>query len=127
MKIFYIKNKEFGLHTRTENKKFYLIGSYLESDIQSDEISCQEIITYVEEVKSGKRKEWQGSGNAHILLLKSDFAYIQNMYLDDPVEEVTCNIEAFEKAIRGWLTFITDKSMTHMEVDLGDVKEVEFY
>ncbi|MDF2378598.1 MAG: hypothetical protein P1V18_00030 [Candidatus Gracilibacteria bacterium] len=127
MKIFYIKNKEFGLHTRTEDQKFYLIGSYLESDIQGDEISCQEIITYLEEVKSGKREEFDTDGNAHILTINNKAAYIQNMYTDDPVEEVTCNIEAFEKAIRGWLTFITDRSMTHMEVDLGDVKEVEFY
>ncbi|MDF2378594.1 MAG: hypothetical protein P1V18_00010, partial [Candidatus Gracilibacteria bacterium] len=81
----------------------------------------------LEEVLSGKREEFDTDGNAHILTINNKAAYIQNMYTDDPVEEVTCNIEAFEKAIRGWLTFITDKSKMHMEVDLGDVKEVEFY
>ncbi|MDF2378595.1 MAG: hypothetical protein P1V18_00015, partial [Candidatus Gracilibacteria bacterium] len=64
MKIFYTRNEERRLQTRTENKKFYLIGTYLDTDIQGDDKSCQEIIMYLEEVLSGKREEFDTDGNA---------------------------------------------------------------
>ena len=63
-----------------------LIAAYLEQDVQQDLHFCQELLGVVDEVKGGRRGEWEATGNAHTVTIQPGVVVIRNEW-DDSLGE----------------------------------------
>jgi hypothetical protein len=85
------------------------LGWFLEQDVQSDTGSGREIIGLIDEVRSGNLVRWEGTGNAHTLVLTPELASIVNNYSDPPAG-CELPIEDLKTALIDWIAFIEGSS-----------------
>lgn len=78
-----------------------LIGSYLEQDVQNSRATCDELKTILNEVSTGTRDEWEGTGNAHTLTIHRDGVTIDNIW-DDSLGTANMSIELFRSCVEEW-------------------------
>jgi uncharacterized protein YacL (UPF0231 family) len=86
-----------------------LISAYLEQDVQSNEAYCQEMTTLIDEVASGNRDCWSGTGNAHTVTVRPGEVSIKNEY-DDSFGNAKISLDVFRKCIDVWKNCISSES-----------------
>lgn len=82
-----------------------VLGWFLEQDVQNDIAWGRELISIVDNVVTGKRSTWQGTGNAHTLTLTPGEAHIENEYTQD-VRPCSISPDTFKQVLTDWIDFI---------------------
>ena len=78
-----------------------LIGAYLEQDLQGDQAACQQMTAVLDEVSSGRRARWSGTGNAHTVNIQDHEVLIINEY-DDSLGPAKIPLNVFRQCIEAW-------------------------
>lgn len=78
-----------------------VLGWYLEQDVQSSPATCDELLHVCEEIVEGRRRDWQGSGNAHTVTIADSHVTIENEF-SDSTELCEVSIEDFKTAVLAW-------------------------
>ena len=84
-----------------------VLGWFLEQDVQSSISWCRELIELIEHIESGRESHWEGTGNAHTLILTGNGVRIENEYVDPP-QSCALSLHAFKRAVKEWLKFIQE-------------------
>ncbi len=85
------------------------IAAYLEQDVQSDVAYCREMTALIDEVTSGKRDRWSGTGNAHTVTLRPGEVSITNEF-DDSLGSAKIPLDVFRKCIDVWKDCISSET-----------------
>jgi uncharacterized protein YacL (UPF0231 family) len=81
-----------------------LLGWYLEQEVQSSRATCAALQSECDAVLSGKKSEWQGTGNAHTVTIKNGNVVIENEF-DEDAAPCKISIEEFKIALGEWNRF----------------------
>lgn len=84
---------------------YEVLGWFLEQDVQSSVSWCKELVGIIETIQCGRKARWEGTGNAHTLVLTQKRVRIENEYTDPP-QSCELSLHDFENAILEWSTFI---------------------
>jgi uncharacterized protein YacL (UPF0231 family) len=82
-----------------------LLGHFLESDVQSNIVFCEEILDVLDRIGRSEITRWQETGNAHTLLLGKKEARIEAEY-DELVEPCRLPLDEFRNAVSSWMMFL---------------------
>lgn len=85
---------------------FEELGFYLQDNVQSPR-ACAELLRFLQQIRSGERTSWQGTGNVHTLTLTPDTATIRNEFTEPP-ETCELSLDAFEQALREWRNLLLE-------------------
>ncbi|HEX4607150.1 MAG TPA: hypothetical protein VH092_03010 [Urbifossiella sp.] len=85
------------------------IGSFLEQDIQSSSLGCQEYMSAAEDVEVGRLPEWSGTGNAHTVTIRPSGVSIENVW-DEGLDVAEMSIPQFKQCLGSWLRCISQTS-----------------
>jgi len=88
-----------------------VLGWFLEQDVQSSISWCRDLLKLVEHIESGRESPWEGTGNAHTLVLTGKGVRIENEYVDPP-QSCELSLPEFKSALKKWLKFIQDAHKT---------------
>ena len=91
-------------------KKYDLFAQWLGSDIQSSQMSANDVIRHINKIKEGKMQKWERAGNAFILSIDVDGAIIKvpetNYFKPKiPVSE-RISLNMLQQLLEGWREFI---------------------
>jgi uncharacterized protein YacL (UPF0231 family) len=78
-----------------------LIGAYLEQDVQNDLAACQELTALLDDIASGRRDHWSGTGNAHTVKMQPNEVSIINEY-DGSLGIARMPLDLFRNCIEAW-------------------------
>ena len=84
-----------------------VLGWFLEQDVQSSIPWCRELVEIIENIQAGRDSHWEGTGNAHTLILTGKGVRIDNEYVDPP-QSCDLSLHAFKRAVQEWLKFIQE-------------------
>ena len=84
---------------------YEVVGWYLEQDIQSSDVNCEEILQVCDRIANREEQEWGGVGNAHDINIRADGVRIENVY-SDTVAPCELTIEEFKEVIRAWKSLV---------------------
>ncbi len=84
----------------------------MEQGIQGDVSECQRLIQLIDDVRSGRVPRFEGTGNAHTLLLSPNRARIENEYAIPPMMG-EFSLADLQDALRGWLDLLQNKDSEH--------------
>ncbi len=58
------------------------LGCFLVDDVQRSPETCDMLFAICEDIKSGKQKEWQGTGNAHTVTITAEGVHVEHEFSD---------------------------------------------
>ena len=87
-----------------------LLGHFLESDVQSNLVFCEEILDILDRIGRNEITRWQQTGNAHTLFLGRKEARIEAEY-DELVEPCRLTPEQLRDAVARWIAFLGGESV----------------
>ena len=83
-----------------------LLKGFLEEDVQESEAACRAVLSALSEIARGAGREWQQTGNAHVLTILPDRVTIDSLFLEDAARYEIA-IADFESILTRWLALIT--------------------
>ena len=87
---------------RADSKDVHrLVGTYLEQDLQGSLIMCNELMSTINEIECGARREWSGTGNAHTITIRADGVSIKNDW-DDSLGIAEISLNLFRQCVEAW-------------------------
>lgn len=95
-----------GSPTVIDDGKQPMLANFLQSNIQDDLSLGQDILEVTKRVIAGELKDYDFSGNAHILNISASGVSIKRAD-DEQVEKQRYLLNEFQTAISDWLTFIS--------------------
>lgn len=101
----YLDDNGFARADAPEGKE--MLGNYFVQDIQGDAEDCNELLALVNEIEEGKRDMWDGTGNAHTIMIRPSGITIENEW-DESLGRCVVTINEFREAASDWLAFITN-------------------
>jgi uncharacterized protein YacL (UPF0231 family) len=84
-----------------------VLGWFLEQDVQSSLPWCRELVETIENIQAGRASHWEGTGNAHTLIMSGKGVRIDNEYVDPP-QSCELSLPEFKRAVQAWLKCIQD-------------------
>ena|SRR5262245_1677795 len=84
-----------------------VLGWFLEQDVQSSLPWGRELVETIENIQADRTSHWEGTGNAHTLVMTGKGVRIDNEYVDPP-QSCELSLHEFKRAVQSWLTFIQD-------------------
>lgn len=97
---------EKGYRRVNPNGLHPLIATFLEEDVQSGFVGCQELLNTLGEIRDGRRVEWSGTYNAHAVTIGLDGAVIENLW-DDSLGVAHLPLDVFRGCIEAWAAFFS--------------------
>ena len=85
------------------------LGWWLAQDIQSDRDACDELLSVIQDIRSGKRAEWEGTGNVHTITITPEGARIETEFAEPP-RTAEVSLDELEDALRRWKALISQDS-----------------
>ncbi|WP_127960465.1 hypothetical protein [Serratia microhaemolytica] len=101
---FYVNNLGFAVLEVGRSKQ--VIADFLGSDIQahSDNYNMRLFLSVCHSIRNHEMSEWEGTGNAHTVIIKLNDVEIYNEFTEDNIH-ITLN--EFEWYLKQWERFIT--------------------
>jgi len=90
--------------------RYDVLSWFLEQDIQGSLWNCDEMLCICKELFLGKRRHFQGTGNAHTVTIQENRVLIENEFADPP-ESCELTLEDFITVLNSWKQLI----QTHNE------------
>jgi len=85
------------------------IKSFLEQDIQNDVDDCDKIIRTIDEIRLGNCKKWEGTGNAHSIVITDKNVVIENNF-DGNSPRSIISLADLRECMNDWKLFLEGQS-----------------
>lgn len=82
-----------------------VVAAFLEQDIQGSISMVEELLRVLDQVKNGQLKNWEGTGNAHTVVITPEAVVFENEFEDGLRSTISPN--EFEMALRSWQMVLT--------------------
>ncbi|EMD9437021.1 hypothetical protein LGN20_00950 [Burkholderia cepacia] len=103
MKI-YVDERGF-VHAEVPNES-EILGDFLSGDIQGSVYAADEYINACISVENGDVKKWEGTGNAHTVIIEEDGVEIFNEYTEQSMRII--GIRNFRVYLEEWKKYLLD-------------------
>ena len=87
-----------------------VLGDFLSGDIQGSVCAVDEYISACLSVENGDAKIWEGTGNAHTVIIESKGVEIFNEYTEQSMQ--ISSISNFRAYLEGWKKYLLDSKST---------------
>jgi hypothetical protein len=84
---------------------YEMLGRFLEEDVQSHAAVAMELRRLIREVRSGQRSSWEGTGNAHTLVLRPTGARIEPEFAE-PAILCELALDDLDVALAQWIAVL---------------------
>ncbi|WP_322084202.1 YacL family protein [Burkholderia sp. BCC1972] len=101
MKI-YVDERGFVHAEMAEGQK--IVGDFLSSDIQGSVYAADEYINACLSVENGRVEKWEGTGNAHTVIIEKDGVEIFNEYTEESLR--ISGIKTFRAYLEEWREYL---------------------
>jgi uncharacterized protein YacL (UPF0231 family) len=96
--------RDYQNYPRAEASKSYrLLAVFLESEIQGDRRSGEEIVQIINKIKNKEIDHWEETGNASTLTLNLEKAIIDNEFTNETCE---VSLDDFQQAVLDWIDLL---------------------
>ncbi|MCC8380459.1 YacL family protein [Xenorhabdus sp. PB30.3] len=98
---------EHGYSCAEAEQEHHLIAWFLNDDIQGSLYSVNNYLSACDSVKNGQIPKWEGTGNAHTVIIEPNGVEIVNEYTEENLKIAT--IEEFKDYLDKWKDLLLRK------------------
>ncbi|QVN14296.1 MULTISPECIES: hypothetical protein [Burkholderia] len=107
MKI-YVDERGFLHAEMAEGQK--IVGDFLSGDVQGSVYAADEYINACLSVENGEVEKWEGTGNAHTVIIEKGGVEIFNEYTEESLRII--GIKTFRSYLEGWRRYLLEAGAT---------------
>ena len=85
------------------------IASFLEQDVQGNDLAAREYLDQAQSVAEGRQAQWSGTGNAHTVTITPTSVTIVNVW-DEERGIAELSLDEFKECLKSWLACISGET-----------------